>query len=42
MEAPAEGFFWNLPEIDSSIRFYDLFGSETCPIKAHFQSMEQP
>ena len=29
LEAPAEGFFWNLPEFGSRIRFYVLHGCKT-------------
>ena len=42
LEAPAEGFFWNLPEFGRRIRFDVLHGCETCPLEAHFQSREQP
>jgi hypothetical protein len=42
LEAPAEGFFWNLPEFGRRIRFYVLCCCETCPLEAHFQSREQP
>jgi len=42
LEAPAEGFFWNLPEFGRRIRFYVLHGCEMRPLEAHFQSREQP
>ena len=32
LEAPAEGFFWNLPEFGRRIRFYVLRGCETRPL----------
>jgi hypothetical protein len=41
LEAPSEGFFWNLPEFGRLIRFDVLHGCETCPLEAHFQSKEQ-
>jgi len=42
LEAPAEGFFWNLSEFGRCIRFYVLHGCETRPLEAHFQSRKQP
>jgi hypothetical protein len=42
LEAPAEGFFWNLPEFSHRIRFDVIHGCETCPLEAHYQSREQP
>ena len=42
LEAPAEGFFWNLPEFGRHIRFDVLHGCETRPLEAHFQSREEP
>jgi hypothetical protein len=42
LEAPVEGFFWNLPEFDRRIPFDVLHGCETCPLEAHFQSRKQP
>jgi hypothetical protein len=42
LEAPAEGFSWNLPEFGRHIRFDGLHGCETCPLEANFQSREQP
>jgi hypothetical protein len=42
LEARAEGFFWNLPELGRRIRFDVLHGRETCPLEAHFQSKEKP
>jgi len=42
LEAPAEGFFWNLPEFGRRIRFDVLYGCETRPLEAHFQSREEP
>ena len=42
LEAPAEGFFWNLPEFGHRIRFDVLHGCETRPLEAHFQSRKQP
>jgi hypothetical protein len=41
LEAPAEGFFWNLSEFSCRIRFDVLCGRETCPVETHFQSREQ-
>jgi hypothetical protein len=34
LEAPAEGFFWNLPEFSHHIQFDVLHGCETCPLEA--------
>jgi hypothetical protein len=31
LEAPAEGFFWNLPEFGRPIPFHVLHGIESCP-----------
>jgi hypothetical protein len=42
LKALAEGFFVNLLEFGSGIRFDVLHGCETCSPEAHFQSMEQP
>jgi hypothetical protein len=42
LEAPAEDFFWNLPEFGRRVRFDALHGCETCPLEAHFQRREQP
>jgi hypothetical protein len=42
LEAPAEGFFWNLPEFGRRVRFDVLHGCETSPLEAHFQGTEQP
>jgi len=42
LEAPAEGFFWNLSEFGRRIWFYVLHGCETRPLETHFQSREQP
>ena len=42
LEAPAEGFFWNLPEFGRRIRFDVLHGWETRPLVAHFQSRQEP
>jgi hypothetical protein len=42
LEAPVEGFFWNLPEFGCRIRFHVLHGCGMCPLEAHFQSGEQP
>ena len=42
LEAPAEGFFWNLPEFGRHIQFDVLHGCETHPLEAHFQSREEP
>jgi len=42
LEAPAECFFWNLPEFGSRIRFDVLHGCETCSLEAHFPSGEEP
>ena len=42
LEAPAEVFFWNLPEFGHHIRSGVPHGCETCPLEAHFQSREQP
>jgi hypothetical protein len=39
LEAPEEGFFWNLLEFGLRIRFD---GWETCPLESNFQSVEQP
>jgi hypothetical protein len=36
LEAPAEGFFWNLPEFGRLIRFDALHGCETWPHETHF------
>jgi hypothetical protein len=38
MEAPAEGFFWNLPEFGIRV----LPGCIACPLEARFQIREQP
>jgi hypothetical protein len=37
-EAPAEGFFWNIPEFDSRVRFLVLHVCEACLLEVHFQS----
>jgi hypothetical protein len=44
LEAPAEGFFWNLPQFGSCISFDVLHGCETRPLEApaHFLSREVP
>jgi len=42
LEAPAEGFFWNLLQFGRRIPFDVLHGCETRPLEAHFQSREQP
>jgi hypothetical protein len=42
LEAPAEGFFWNLPEFGRRILFDDFHGYETCSLGAYFQIREQP
>jgi len=42
LEAPAEGFFWNLLQFGRRIPFDVLHGCETRPLVAHFQSREQP
>jgi len=42
LEAPAEGFFWNLPEFGRRIPFDVFHGCETRPLETHFQSREQP
>jgi hypothetical protein len=42
LEAPVEGFFWNLMELDHHIRFDVLKGCETFLLEACFQSSEQP
>jgi hypothetical protein len=42
LEAPAEGFFWNLPELGNRIRLHALHGCETSPLVAHFQKKERP
>jgi len=42
LEAPAEGFFWNLPEFGRRIRFDVLHGCETRLLEADFQSREEP
>jgi hypothetical protein len=41
-EAPAEGFFWNLPEFGRRIQFDVLHGCETRPLEAYFKSREEP
>jgi len=42
LEAPAEGFFWNLTEFGCRIGFDVFHGCETCLHEAHFQSREEP
>jgi len=42
LEAPAEGFFWNLPQFGHRIRIDVLYGYKTRPLEAHFQSREKP
>ena len=42
LEAPAEGFFWNLPKFGCRIRFDVLHACETRPLETHFRSREQP
>jgi len=42
LEAPPEGFFWNLPEFSRRIRYDVLHGCETRPLEANFQRREQP
>jgi hypothetical protein len=42
LEAPEEGFFWNLPDFGRGIRFDVPRGCETCPLEAHIHSREQP
>ena len=42
LEAPAEGFFWNLLQFGRRIPFDVLHGCETRPLETHFQSREQP
>jgi hypothetical protein len=42
LEALAELFFWNIPQFSPCIRFDALYGGETCPFGAYFQSREQP
>jgi hypothetical protein len=42
LEAPSEGFFWNLLQFGHYVQFYVLHGCETRPLEAHFQSREQP
>jgi hypothetical protein len=37
-----EGFFWNLSEFGSLVRFYILHRCEMCPLEAYFQSRKQP
>jgi hypothetical protein len=41
LEAQAEGFFGNRTEFGSRAEFDVLFGCDTCPLEAHFQSREQ-
>jgi hypothetical protein len=42
LEAPSEGFMWNLLEFGRRVRLDALHGWETRPLEAHFQSREQP
>jgi hypothetical protein len=42
LEAPAEGFFWNLPQFGRRIQFDVLHGFETSPLEARFQNKVQP
>jgi hypothetical protein len=42
LEAPAEGFFWNLPQFGRRIPFDVFHGSKIRPLEAYFQSREQP
>ena len=37
LEAPVEGFFWNLPEFGRRIQFDVLHGCETRLLEAHFR-----
>jgi hypothetical protein len=41
LEAPAKGFFFNLPEFGRCIPFDDLHGCEMCPLVAHFRGREE-
>jgi len=40
LEAPVEGFVWNLLEFGRRIRSDVLHGCDTCPLEAHFKSRE--
>jgi hypothetical protein len=42
LEAPVEGFFWNLLEFGRCIRFDVFHGCEMRLLQAHFQSGEEP
>jgi hypothetical protein len=42
LEAPEQGFFWNLSEFRRRIRFNALYRCEKCPLEGNFQSREQP
>jgi hypothetical protein len=42
LEAPAVGFFWNLPEFGHRIRFYVLLGYRSLPLEATFRVGNSP
>jgi hypothetical protein len=42
LEASAEGFFWNLQEFGTRVRFNVLHGCETCSTEAHYRIRERP